>query len=85
MTDIRKIDEVGSDNRLVYSDESYAIISAAMDVYYKLGCGFLEPAYQEALALLGNIPFTAQRKLPNKYKDYVLKKKYRADFVCLKR
>lgn len=88
MTDIRKIDEVGSDNRLVYSDESYAIIGAAMDVYYKLDCGFLEPVYREALAPefgLRNIPFTAQRKLPIKYKDYVLKKKYRADFVCFEK
>ena len=88
MTDIRKIDEVGSDNRLVYSDESYAVIGAAMDVYYRLGCGFLEPVYQEALGLefgLRNIPFTAQTKLPIKYKDYVLSKKYRADFVCFEK
>ena len=85
---MRDIDEVGSTNRLIYSEESYAIIGAAMDVYYRLGCGFLEPVYQEALSIefeIREIPFVAQAKLPIKYKDYVLKKKYRADFVCFEK
>lgn len=85
---MRKIDEVGSNNRLVYEDESYAVIGAAMDVYYRLGCGFLEPVYQEALSLelgLRRIPFTAQTRLPIRYKDFLLKKKYRADFVCFEK
>lgn len=88
MTDIRKIDELGSDNRLIYRDETYAVIGAAMDVYYKLGCGFAEPVYQEALGLelgLRNIPFVAQRKLHVNYKNFVLKKFYRADFVCFEK
>ena len=88
MTEIRKIDEVGSDNRLLYSDETYAVIGAAMEVCYRLGCGFAEPVYQEALGLefgLRGIPFVAQTKLRLKYKDFVLKKFYRADFVCFDR
>ena len=88
MTDIRKLDEFGSDNRLVYRDETYAIIGAAMDVYYRLGCGFAEPVYQEALELelgLRRVPFVAQKKLHIRYKDFVLKKFYRADFVCFEK
>src|SRR5829696_6009897 len=82
---MRNIDEIGSNNRLVHEDESYAVIGAAMDLYYRLGCGFLEPVYQEALALelgLREIPFTTQTRLSIKYKDFVLNKKYRADFAC---
>jgi GxxExxY protein len=51
-------------NELILKDEVYAIAGAAMDVYYTLGEGFLEPVYQEALAieLTGrNIPFTRER------------------------
>ena len=82
---MRNIDELGSSNRLIFQDETYAIIGAAMDVYYRLGCGFLEPVYQEALSLelgLRKIPFTAQTRLPIRYKDFTLKKQFRADFVC---
>jgi GxxExxY protein len=74
---MRNIDEVGSSNRLIFEDESYAIIGAAMDVYYRLGCGFLEPVYQEALAYefgLRQIPFTAQTRLKIRYKDHTLRK-----------
>jgi GxxExxY protein len=85
---MRNIDEIGSANRLIFEDETYAVIGAAMDVYYRLGSGFLEPVYQEALELeltLRGIPFTAQTRLPIKYKDFILKKRYRADFVCFEK
>ncbi len=88
MAEIRKVDELGSSNRFVYSDETYAVIGAAMDVYYRLGCGFAEPVYQDALGLelgLRRIPFAAQAKLQVRYKDFLLKKSYRADFVCFEK
>jgi GxxExxY protein len=81
---IREIDNIGSKN-LILEEETYSIIGAAMDVYYRLGSGFLEPVYQEALAYefgLRQVPFEAEKKLPITYKDHLLKKGYFADFVC---
>ena len=85
---MKNIDEIGSANRLVYEDESYAVMGAALDVYYRLGSGFLEPVYQEAIAAglgLREILFKAPVRLPIKYKDFVLCGKYRADFACFEK
>lgn len=85
---MKNIDEIGSLNRLIHEDESYAVIGAALDVYYRLGPGFLEPVYQEAMGLelgLRRIPFTPQTELSIRYKDFVLEKKYKADFVCFEK
>lgn len=82
---MRDPDELGSTNRLIFEDETYSIIGAAMDVYFRLGCGVLEPVYHEALAIefkLRKIPVASQARLPIKYKHLTLKKTYRADFVC---
>jgi GxxExxY protein len=70
---------------LILKEEVYQIIGAAMDVYYTLGRGFLEPIYQEALQIeLGrrNIPFESQKLLKIEYKGQQLRKEYIADFVC---
>ncbi len=50
-----------------------------------LGCGFLEPIYQEALMIefqKQNIPFEKEKILTITYKDIELEKRYIADFVC---
>jgi GxxExxY protein len=65
--------------------QTYAIIGAAMEVHRVLGCGFLEPVYQEALAkefLLREIPFRRQVELPLTYKGDLLAVKYKPDFIC---
>ena len=70
---------------LILKEEVYRIVGAAMDVWYTLGRGFLDPVYQEALQIeLGrrDIPFEAQRPLRIEYKGLELKKEYIADFIC---
>jgi len=70
---------------LILGDEVYQIVGAAMEVYYQLGCGFLEPIYQQALEIeLGRrrIPFEPQQELVICYKGEILDKKYIADFIC---
>jgi len=66
-------------------DQAYQIIGAALEAHKELGCGFLEPVYQEALELeFGDrgIPFRPQAAMPVFYKGRRLKAPYRADFVC---
>ena len=70
---------------LLLKDEVYAVVGAAMDVYYRLGRGFLEPVYQEALGIelfRRKIPFEQQQWLTISYKGQPLEKKYKADFIC---
>lgn len=69
---------------LLYSEETYKIIGAAMEVYNQLGPGFLEAVYQEALEIElaeRNIPFVAQPELKVFYKGKQLNKFYIADFM----
>jgi GxxExxY protein len=64
--------------------QSYAIIGAAMEVHRLLGCGFLEPVYQEALAIelaKRGIPLRREEALRIKYKNQTLATTYRADFI----
>jgi GxxExxY protein len=65
--------------------QTYAIIGAAMEVHRQLGAGFLEPVYQEALAVefdARGIPNDREVELPIRYKGVVLGSRYRVDFVC---
>jgi GxxExxY protein len=71
---------------LTQSDpRTYAIIGAAIEVHRQLGCGFLEPVYQEALMiefLKREIPFQREVKLPVFYKEVRLETTYKVDFIC---
>ncbi len=65
--------------------QTYAIIGAAMEVHRRLGHGFLEVVYQEALEVElaeRGIPFSREVEIPIVYRDRTLACGYRADFVC---
>ncbi len=69
----------------IYKTESYDIIGAAQEVHKILGNGFLEPVYQEALAIeftTRKIPYEKEKELRITYKGQQLTKKYIADFIC---
>lgn len=73
---------------LLYKDEVYAAIDAAMDVCNHLGPGFLESVYQEALEIElfdRAVPFCSQVELPISYKGCGLKKYFIADFVVFEK
>ena len=70
---------------LLFKDEVYAIVGAAMEVYNELGAGFLESVYQEAMEYEltdRQIPFQPQVPLRIKYKQRVLEKEFCADLIC---
>ena len=69
---------------ILYKNESFRIIGAAMEVHKVLGCGFVEVAYQEALEeefKKRNIPYEREKELKINYKDKLLSKTFRADFT----
>ena len=70
---------------LIYKDEVYAIVGAAMEVYNDLGSGFLENVYQEAMEIEledRKIPKMAPQEIHIRYKGKLLRKFYIADLVC---
>ena len=70
---------------LVYENETYSIIGAAMEVHQELGHGFLEAVYQEVLEKefrIREIPYKREVPLTIYYKNEPLEKLYIADFIC---
>lgn len=71
--------------KLIFKDEVFAIIGAAMEVHREKGCGFAEPVYQECMEIEltdRKIPSEAQKEMTIFYKGRQLKKTYLADFVA---
>jgi len=70
---------------ILFKNESYMIIGACMEVHKKLGVGFLESVYSEALEKElknKNVPYEREKKLQIYYEGEPLKKYFKADFVC---
>lgn len=70
---------------ILYKDECYNIIGACMAVHRKLGAGFLESVYSEAMEIefrKRGIPYEKEKKLQVYFDDKPLNKYFRADYVC---
>jgi GxxExxY protein len=79
------MDEDKKTKKLLYRDECYRIQGCVFEINRKLGTGFLEAVYQEAMEIeleKAKIPFESQKLLPIEYDGNLLKQYYRADFVC---
>jgi len=73
------------EDKYLLKEECYNVIGCCMEVHNHLGCGFLEPVYQEALSLefsKQSIPFEKEKLMDVYYKGTLLNKKYIADFLC---
>ena len=71
--------------KVLFPDECYVIQGAISEVYREIGCGFLEPVYQECLERelrLRQVPFEAQREITLTYKGETLSQTYRPNFIC---
>ncbi|MBI5839440.1 MAG: GxxExxY protein [Chloroflexi bacterium] len=69
---------------LLYKDEVYAIVGAAMEVYNQLGPGFGEAIYQEALEIESDarkLPNNPQQEIYIDYKGTKLKQFFKPDFI----
>ena len=70
---------------VLFKDESYDINSCIYTVNRKLGSGFLESVYQEAMEIelkRKNIPFVSQQELEILYDGIPLSGKFIADIIC---
>lgn len=69
---------------LIYKNEVYEIVGAAMRVHNTLGYGFLEIVYKDALELEfkeAKIVFAREHEFPVFYKNIKLKRSFFADFL----
>ncbi len=75
---------MGVNENLILKDEAYAIVDVAMGAHSRLGPGFLEAVYGNALALeleQGGIPFAREVPVPIAYKGTLLGHPDPADFI----
>ena len=73
---------------IIYKKESYAIIGACFEVYNEKSCGFLEPVYQECLAIefeYQRISAVAKPSLVLSYRGRISKQTYEPDYVCFEK
>ena len=79
---------MGKVQDLLYKEEVYQIVGAAMEVHGILGPGFLEAVYHEALEIEFTerlIPFESHKLLKIPYKSHILRQPYEADFLVFEK
>lgn len=70
---------------IIYREESFAIVGAAMHVHSELGMGFVEKVYQDALEIefkKRGIPFEREKRLLVDYEGNPLRRDFYVDFLC---
>ena len=80
-----EVDWKMGENGIIYKDESFAIIGAAMKVHQVLGQGFSEKVYQDALEIepkKRGIPYEWEKQYHITYDGVVLNHIFQPDFVC---
>ena len=73
-------------SKIIYKEESYDIIGICMEVHRKLGPGFLEVVYKDAIEYElreAGIPFEREKPYKVHYKNTILPHSFQADFVVL--
>jgi GxxExxY protein len=73
---------------LLFKDECYKIIGLCMKVHTKLGRGYKEIIYKDALEIelkRNNIPYEREKKFKVFYDGIELKRKFIADFVVFEK
>lgn len=74
------------ENDKIFWNECHQIIGAAYNVHNKLGNGFLEAVYQEALSIEFTkleLPFEVQKGLSIDYDGFILQKTLHRRFLLL--
>lgn len=72
------------ENEFLLNEETGAIIGIAIEIHRKLGFGFSEIVYKDALELDfagSDIPYSRERQYKVEYKGVILKHYFVADFV----
>jgi GxxExxY protein len=70
---------------IIYKEECYKIYNCIYKVYNKLGKGFLESVYHEAMEIEFTkecIPFESQKMIRIYYDDKPLTQFFKADIIC---
>ena len=70
---------------LIYKQEVFQIVGAAMNVHRYFGPGFTEKVYQEALQVefqKQEIPYKRENPIRAKYHDIELNAEFVPDFIC---